>query len=173
MSPPASCFEIHFLVTVALLHCGKRPHSSLNTLTSLTFAFRLLHFVAPNHTAQMLHKGLSELVNATRKLKKFPDQRLQWLRRQYVSLYQVNSFFRDTTFLLHMPFYFQACLGLFISVMLYFLSRPLKSCIFFSVRRMAGTKALHLPKPLSCLVGDDGTWVQVEWRNLPTRKTAH
>ncbi|KAM9837938.1 1-phosphatidylinositol 4,5-bisphosphate phosphodiesterase epsilon-1 [Aulostomus maculatus] len=52
---------------------------------------RLLHFVAPNHTAQMLHKGLSELVNATRKLKKFPDQRLQWLRRQYVSLYQEDG----------------------------------------------------------------------------------
>ncbi|XP_047464842.1 1-phosphatidylinositol 4,5-bisphosphate phosphodiesterase epsilon-1 isoform X3 [Mugil cephalus] len=49
---------------------------------------RLLHFVAPNHTAQMLHKGLSELVNSARKLKKFPDQRLQWLRKQYVSLYQ-------------------------------------------------------------------------------------
>ena len=52
---------------------------------------RLLHFVAPNHTAQALHKGLSELVNATRKLKRFPDQRLQWLRRQYVSLYQVGQ----------------------------------------------------------------------------------
>ncbi|KAK7919592.1 hypothetical protein WMY93_010876 [Mugilogobius chulae] len=49
---------------------------------------RLLHFVAPQNTAQMLFKGLSELVNAIRKLKKFPDQRLQWLRRQYVSLYQ-------------------------------------------------------------------------------------
>lgn len=47
--------------------------------------------MAPNHTAQMLHRGLSELVNATRKLKKFPDQRLQWLRRQYVSLYQVDA----------------------------------------------------------------------------------
>ncbi|CAL8281840.1 unnamed protein product [Merluccius merluccius] len=52
---------------------------------------RLLHFVAPNHTAQALYKGLSELVNATRKLKKFPDQRLQWLRRQYVSLYQEDG----------------------------------------------------------------------------------
>ncbi|XP_030195770.1 1-phosphatidylinositol 4,5-bisphosphate phosphodiesterase epsilon-1 isoform X2 [Gadus morhua] len=52
---------------------------------------RLLHFVAPNHTAQALHKGLSELVNATRKLKRFPDQRLQWLRRQYVSLYQEDG----------------------------------------------------------------------------------
>ncbi|XP_037134464.1 1-phosphatidylinositol 4,5-bisphosphate phosphodiesterase epsilon-1 isoform X4 [Syngnathus acus] len=63
-----------------------------NTLSLLyglsTTDNRLLHFVAPDHTAQMLYKGLSELVNASRKLKKFPDQRLQWLRRQYVSLYQ-------------------------------------------------------------------------------------
>lgn len=51
---------------------------------------RLLHFVAPKHTARMLHEGLVELVNAMRKLKKFPDQRLHWLRRQYVSLYQVK-----------------------------------------------------------------------------------
>ncbi|XP_041670988.1 1-phosphatidylinositol 4,5-bisphosphate phosphodiesterase epsilon-1 isoform X2 [Cheilinus undulatus] len=58
---------------------------------------RLLHFVAPHHTAQTLHKGLSELVNATRKLKKFPDQRLQWLRRQYVSLYQEDSRYEGPT----------------------------------------------------------------------------
>ncbi|XP_077406391.1 1-phosphatidylinositol 4,5-bisphosphate phosphodiesterase epsilon-1 isoform X2 [Vanacampus margaritifer] len=58
---------------------------------------RLLHFVAPNQTAQMLHKGLSELVNATRKLKKFPDQRLQWLRRQYVSLYQEECRYEGPT----------------------------------------------------------------------------
>ncbi|XP_037610248.1 1-phosphatidylinositol 4,5-bisphosphate phosphodiesterase epsilon-1 isoform X4 [Sebastes umbrosus] len=58
---------------------------------------RLLHFVAPNNTAQMLHKGLSELVNATRKLKKFPDQRLQWLRKQYVSLYQEDGRYEGPT----------------------------------------------------------------------------
>ncbi|XP_034564652.1 1-phosphatidylinositol 4,5-bisphosphate phosphodiesterase epsilon-1 isoform X2 [Notolabrus celidotus] len=58
---------------------------------------RLLHFVAPNHTARMLHKGLSELVDATRKLKKFPDQRLQWLRRQYVSLYQEDGRYEGPT----------------------------------------------------------------------------
>ncbi|XP_023281807.1 1-phosphatidylinositol 4,5-bisphosphate phosphodiesterase epsilon-1 [Seriola lalandi dorsalis] len=58
---------------------------------------RLLHFVAPNHTARMLHKGLSELVNATRKLKRFPDQRLQWLRRQYVSLYQEDGRYEGPT----------------------------------------------------------------------------
>ncbi|XP_054623295.1 1-phosphatidylinositol 4,5-bisphosphate phosphodiesterase epsilon-1 isoform X3 [Dunckerocampus dactyliophorus] len=58
---------------------------------------RLLHFVAPNHTTQILYKGLSELVNATRKLKKFPDQRLQWLRRQYVSLYQEEGRYEGPT----------------------------------------------------------------------------
>uniref|UniRef100_UPI0037E991A6 1-phosphatidylinositol 4,5-bisphosphate phosphodiesterase epsilon-1 isoform X1 n=1 Tax=Semicossyphus pulcher TaxID=241346 RepID=UPI0037E991A6 len=58
---------------------------------------RLLHFVAPNQTARMLHKGLSELVNATRKLKKFPDQRLQWLRRQYVSLFQEDGRYEGPT----------------------------------------------------------------------------
>ncbi|XP_068439869.1 1-phosphatidylinositol 4,5-bisphosphate phosphodiesterase epsilon-1 isoform X2 [Clinocottus analis] len=58
---------------------------------------RLLHFVAPNHTAQMLHKGLSALVNASRKLKKFPDQRLQWLRKQYVSLYQEDGRYEGPT----------------------------------------------------------------------------
>ncbi|KAM7381628.1 hypothetical protein PAMA_012464 [Pampus argenteus] len=58
---------------------------------------RLLHFVAPNHTAKMLHKGLSELVNATRKMKRFPDQRLQWLRRQYVSLYQEDGRYEGPT----------------------------------------------------------------------------
>ncbi|XP_029312319.1 LOW QUALITY PROTEIN: 1-phosphatidylinositol 4,5-bisphosphate phosphodiesterase epsilon-1 [Cottoperca gobio] len=58
---------------------------------------RLLHFVAPNNTARMLHKGLSELVNATRKLKKFPDQRLQWLRKQYVSLYQEDGRYEGPT----------------------------------------------------------------------------
>ncbi|KAK5850867.1 hypothetical protein PBY51_001706 [Eleginops maclovinus] len=58
---------------------------------------RLLHFVAPNHTARMLHKGLSELVNATRRLKKFPDQRLQWLRKQYVSMYQEEGKYEGPT----------------------------------------------------------------------------
>uniref|UniRef100_A0A3Q0RX65 Phosphoinositide phospholipase C n=1 Tax=Amphilophus citrinellus TaxID=61819 RepID=A0A3Q0RX65_AMPCI len=58
---------------------------------------RLLHFVAPDHTAQMLYKGLSELVNASRKLKKFPDQRLQWLRRQYASLYQEDGRYEGPT----------------------------------------------------------------------------
>uniref|UniRef100_A0A4W5QNE3 Phosphoinositide phospholipase C n=1 Tax=Hucho hucho TaxID=62062 RepID=A0A4W5QNE3_9TELE len=48
---------------------------------------RLLHFVAPRHTACILYEGLVELVNAMRKLKKFPDKRLHWLRRQYVHLY--------------------------------------------------------------------------------------
>uniref|UniRef100_A0A674A2X5 Phosphoinositide phospholipase C n=1 Tax=Salmo trutta TaxID=8032 RepID=A0A674A2X5_SALTR len=58
---------------------------------------RLLHFVAPKHTARMLHEGLVELVNAMRKLKKFPDQRLHWLRRQYVSLYQEEGRYEGPT----------------------------------------------------------------------------
>ncbi|EPY88760.1 1-phosphatidylinositol-4,5-bisphosphate phosphodiesterase epsilon-1 isoform 1 [Camelus ferus] len=49
---------------------------------------RLLHFVAPKHTAKMLFSGLLELTRAVRKMRKFPDQRQQWLRKQYVSLYQ-------------------------------------------------------------------------------------
>ncbi|XP_036192443.1 1-phosphatidylinositol 4,5-bisphosphate phosphodiesterase epsilon-1 isoform X1 [Myotis myotis] len=49
---------------------------------------RLLHFVAPKHTAKMLFSGLLELTKAVRKMRKFPDQRQQWLRKQYVSLYQ-------------------------------------------------------------------------------------
>lgn len=52
---------------------------------------RLLHFVAPKHTAAMLYGGLQELIRAIRVIKRYPDQRLQWLRRQYVSLYQVRK----------------------------------------------------------------------------------
>uniref|UniRef100_A0A3B3CU13 Phosphoinositide phospholipase C n=1 Tax=Oryzias melastigma TaxID=30732 RepID=A0A3B3CU13_ORYME len=58
---------------------------------------QILHFVAPNHTARTLHRGLSELVNASRRMKKFPDQRLQWLRRQYVSLYQEDGRYEGPT----------------------------------------------------------------------------
>uniref|UniRef100_A0A672PSK4 Phosphoinositide phospholipase C n=1 Tax=Sinocyclocheilus grahami TaxID=75366 RepID=A0A672PSK4_SINGR len=58
---------------------------------------RLLHFVAPKHTAQMLHEGLRELLSAIRKIRKFPDQRLQWLRKQYVSLYQEDCRFEGPT----------------------------------------------------------------------------
>ncbi|KAI5617659.1 1-phosphatidylinositol 4,5-bisphosphate phosphodiesterase epsilon-1 isoform X8, partial [Silurus asotus] len=58
---------------------------------------RLLHFVAPRHTASVLYEGLQELISAIRKMKSFPDQRLQWLRRQYVSLYQEDSKFEGPT----------------------------------------------------------------------------
>ncbi|XP_036428049.1 1-phosphatidylinositol 4,5-bisphosphate phosphodiesterase epsilon-1 isoform X3 [Colossoma macropomum] len=58
---------------------------------------RLLHFVAPTHTASMLHEGLQELLSAIRKIKKFPDQRLQWLRKQYISLYQEEAKFEGPT----------------------------------------------------------------------------
>uniref|UniRef100_A0A8C6XMK8 Phosphoinositide phospholipase C n=1 Tax=Naja naja TaxID=35670 RepID=A0A8C6XMK8_NAJNA len=52
---------------------------------------KLLHFVVPKYTAKMLFHGLLELINAIRKMKRFPDQRLQWLRKQYVSLYQEDG----------------------------------------------------------------------------------
>lgn len=52
---------------------------------------KLLHFVAPKYTARMLYDGLLELTKAVRKMRRFPDQRLQWLRKQYVSLYQVKD----------------------------------------------------------------------------------
>ncbi|KAM4702861.1 1-phosphatidylinositol 4,5-bisphosphate phosphodiesterase epsilon-1 [Rhinophrynus dorsalis] len=58
---------------------------------------KLLHFVAPKYTARTLYDGLLELTKAVRKIKKFPDQRLQWLRKQYVSLYQEDSRFEGPT----------------------------------------------------------------------------
>nr|XP_020819726.1 1-phosphatidylinositol 4,5-bisphosphate phosphodiesterase epsilon-1 isoform X2 [Phascolarctos cinereus] len=58
---------------------------------------RLLHFVAPKHTAKMVYDGLLELTKAVRKMRKFPDQRQQWLRKQYVSLYQEDGRFEGPT----------------------------------------------------------------------------
>uniref|UniRef100_A0ABM5G191 Phosphoinositide phospholipase C n=1 Tax=Pogona vitticeps TaxID=103695 RepID=A0ABM5G191_9SAUR len=58
---------------------------------------KLLHFVAPKYTAKMLFDGLLELMNAVRKMKRFPDQRLQWLRKQYVSLYQEDGRYEGPT----------------------------------------------------------------------------
>ncbi|XP_020315887.2 1-phosphatidylinositol 4,5-bisphosphate phosphodiesterase epsilon-1 [Oncorhynchus kisutch] len=58
---------------------------------------RLLHFVAPRHTASILYEGLVELVKAMRKLKKFPDKRLHWLRRQYIHLYWEEGRFEGPT----------------------------------------------------------------------------
>ncbi|KAL8187122.1 UNVERIFIED_CONTAM: 1-phosphatidylinositol 4,5-bisphosphate phosphodiesterase epsilon-1 [Gekko kuhli] len=58
---------------------------------------KLLHFVAPKYTARMLFVGLLELMKAIRKMKKFPDQRMQWLRKQYVSLYQEDGRYEGPT----------------------------------------------------------------------------
>ncbi|XP_075830072.1 1-phosphatidylinositol 4,5-bisphosphate phosphodiesterase epsilon-1 isoform X2 [Microtus pennsylvanicus] len=58
---------------------------------------RLLHFVAPKHTAKMLFSGLLELTIAVRKIRRFPDQRQQWLRKQYVSLYQEDGRYEGPT----------------------------------------------------------------------------
>ncbi|XP_075468923.1 1-phosphatidylinositol 4,5-bisphosphate phosphodiesterase epsilon-1 isoform X5 [Ascaphus truei] len=58
---------------------------------------KLLHFVAPKYTAKTIYHGLLELTKTVRKIRKFPDQRLQWLRKQYVSLYQEDSRFEGPT----------------------------------------------------------------------------
>ncbi|XP_053307254.1 1-phosphatidylinositol 4,5-bisphosphate phosphodiesterase epsilon-1 isoform X2 [Spea bombifrons] len=58
---------------------------------------KLLHFVAPKYTARTMYEGLLELTKAVRKIKGFPDQRLQWLRKQYVSLYQEDNRFEGPT----------------------------------------------------------------------------
>ncbi|KAM5237306.1 1-phosphatidylinositol 4,5-bisphosphate phosphodiesterase epsilon-1 isoform 2-T2 [Ctenodactylus gundi] len=58
---------------------------------------RLLHFVAPKHTAKMVFSGLLDLTRAVRKMKRFPDQRQQWLRKQYVSLYQEDGRYEGPT----------------------------------------------------------------------------
>uniref|UniRef100_A0A8C7QKA7 Phosphoinositide phospholipase C n=1 Tax=Oncorhynchus mykiss TaxID=8022 RepID=A0A8C7QKA7_ONCMY len=81
-----------------LCHTMRAEENGVSLLYGLhTTDNRLLHFVAPKHTARMLHEGLVELVNAMRKLKKFPDQRLHWLRRQYVSLYQEEGRYEGPT----------------------------------------------------------------------------
>ncbi|XP_078499513.1 1-phosphatidylinositol 4,5-bisphosphate phosphodiesterase epsilon-1 isoform X2 [Lissotriton helveticus] len=58
---------------------------------------KLLHFVAPMCTAKVLYDGLLELTKAVRQMRKFPDQRLHWLRKQYVSLYQEDCRFEGPT----------------------------------------------------------------------------
>ncbi|XP_051925269.1 1-phosphatidylinositol 4,5-bisphosphate phosphodiesterase epsilon-1 isoform X2 [Hippocampus zosterae] len=90
--------DIHAVCLQSKLSQMTAEENGLSLLYGLgTTDNRLLHFVAPQRTAQMLYKGLSELVNASRKLKKFPDQRLQWLRRQYVALYQEEGRYEGPT----------------------------------------------------------------------------
>ncbi|XP_030643378.1 1-phosphatidylinositol 4,5-bisphosphate phosphodiesterase epsilon-1-like [Chanos chanos] len=72
-----------------------------NALTLLygahTTENRLLHFVGPTYTLRMLCEGLEQLLHAVRRMKKFPDQRLQWLRRQYINLYQEDGRYEGPT----------------------------------------------------------------------------
>ncbi|XP_075697533.1 1-phosphatidylinositol 4,5-bisphosphate phosphodiesterase epsilon-1 isoform X2 [Rhinoderma darwinii] len=58
---------------------------------------KLLHLVAPKYTAKTIYNGLLELTKAVRKINNFPDQRLQWLRKQYVSLYQEDNRYEGPT----------------------------------------------------------------------------
>ncbi|XP_041938139.1 1-phosphatidylinositol 4,5-bisphosphate phosphodiesterase epsilon-1 isoform X2 [Alosa sapidissima] len=74
---------------LSMLSCGEHAVSLLHGHG--TTDNRLLHLVAPGHTARMLHEGLQALCAAARRMRRFPDQRLQWLRRQYISLYQEDG----------------------------------------------------------------------------------
>ncbi|KAH0623609.1 hypothetical protein JD844_006543 [Phrynosoma platyrhinos] len=107
------CLDLFSAKAVYLGHSGIDMHSVCvqnklcnmspeeNGITLLyglqTTENKLLHFVAPKYTAKMLFDGLLELISATRKMKKFPDQRLQWLRKQYVSLYQEDGRYEGPT----------------------------------------------------------------------------
>ncbi|XP_063047306.1 1-phosphatidylinositol 4,5-bisphosphate phosphodiesterase epsilon-1-like isoform X3 [Engraulis encrasicolus] len=58
---------------------------------------KLLHFVGPTHTVRTLHDGLGRLIAGLRRMRRFPDQRLHWLRRQYVNLYQEDGRYEGPT----------------------------------------------------------------------------
>ncbi|XP_078455752.1 1-phosphatidylinositol 4,5-bisphosphate phosphodiesterase epsilon-1 isoform X1 [Lampetra planeri] len=52
---------------------------------------RSLHFLAPKQTASQLTDALRLVATALRGLKRYPDQRLYWLRKQYTALFQEGS----------------------------------------------------------------------------------
>ncbi|XP_075922078.1 1-phosphatidylinositol 4,5-bisphosphate phosphodiesterase epsilon-1 isoform X1 [Petromyzon marinus] len=52
---------------------------------------RALRFLAPKQTASQLTDALRLAATALRGLKRYPDQRLYWLRKQYAALFQEGS----------------------------------------------------------------------------------
>uniref|UniRef100_S4RFG9 Phosphoinositide phospholipase C n=1 Tax=Petromyzon marinus TaxID=7757 RepID=S4RFG9_PETMA len=52
---------------------------------------RALRFLAPKQTASQLTDALRLAATALRGLKRYPDQRLYWLRKQYAALFQVRA----------------------------------------------------------------------------------
>ncbi|XP_038816637.1 1-phosphatidylinositol 4,5-bisphosphate phosphodiesterase epsilon-1-like [Salvelinus namaycush] len=88
----AVCMQNKLSFGLSLEECGVTLLYGLHTTDN-----RLLHFVAPRNTARMVYAGLQSLLAVHRRMRRFPDQRLQWLRRKYVNLYQEDGRYEGPT----------------------------------------------------------------------------
>ncbi|CAB1312833.1 unnamed protein product [Coregonus sp. 'balchen'] len=88
----AVCLQNKLSCGLSLEECGVTLLYGLHTTDN-----RLLHFVAPRNTARMVYAGLQALLAAHRRMRRFPDQRLQWLRRKYINLYQEDGRYEGPT----------------------------------------------------------------------------
>uniref|UniRef100_A0A674BJF4 Phosphoinositide phospholipase C n=1 Tax=Salmo trutta TaxID=8032 RepID=A0A674BJF4_SALTR len=88
----AVCLQNKLSSGLSLEECGVTLLYGLHTTDN-----RLLHFVAPRNTARMVYAGLQSLLAVHRRMRRFPDQRLQWLRRKYVNLYQEDGRYEGPT----------------------------------------------------------------------------
>ncbi|XP_064868824.1 1-phosphatidylinositol 4,5-bisphosphate phosphodiesterase epsilon-1-like [Oncorhynchus nerka] len=88
----AVCLQNKLSCGLSLEECGVTLLYGLHTTDN-----RLLHFVAPRNTARMVYSGLQALLAAHRRMRRFPDQRLQWLRRKYINLYQEDGRYEGPT----------------------------------------------------------------------------
>uniref|UniRef100_A0A8C7GIF1 Phosphoinositide phospholipase C n=1 Tax=Oncorhynchus kisutch TaxID=8019 RepID=A0A8C7GIF1_ONCKI len=86
------CLQNKLSCGLSLEECGVTLLYGLHTTDN-----RLLHFVAPRNTARMVYSGLQALLAAHRRMRRFPDQRLQWLRRKYINLYQEDGRYEGPT----------------------------------------------------------------------------
>uniref|UniRef100_A0A8C4R3L8 Ras-GEF domain-containing protein n=1 Tax=Eptatretus burgeri TaxID=7764 RepID=A0A8C4R3L8_EPTBU len=80
--------------TVALVLRGHCPGGELESFTLLhgahTTECHQVHFLAPPHTTHELRKVFAALIAIVRRARNFVDQRLAWLRRQYIALSQTS-----------------------------------------------------------------------------------
>uniref|UniRef100_A0A4W5NXT3 Phosphoinositide phospholipase C n=1 Tax=Hucho hucho TaxID=62062 RepID=A0A4W5NXT3_9TELE len=88
----AVCLQNKLSCGLSLEECGVTLLYGLHTTDN-----RLLHFVAPRNTARMVYSGLQALLAAHRRMRRFPDQRLQWLRGKYINLYQEDGRYEGPT----------------------------------------------------------------------------
>uniref|UniRef100_A0A4W5K9D2 Phosphoinositide phospholipase C n=1 Tax=Hucho hucho TaxID=62062 RepID=A0A4W5K9D2_9TELE len=88
----AVCLQNKLSCGLSMEECGVTLLYGLHTTDN-----RLLHFVAPRNTARMVYAGLQSLLAVHRRMRRFPDQRLQWLRRKYVNLYQEDGRYEGPT----------------------------------------------------------------------------